>query len=142
MSNLTPQQLEAAALLANHRTNVETAAALGVSSKTIQRWRKIPAFQRAIADVQFKAQEKVIEQASDDIAGQIKTLVPQALAVLQHYLTDETARGPDRLRAVQITANIAGLNQSQLKPETPAEENLKDYLRYLAKNNGNASHLN
>jgi hypothetical protein len=143
MSGLTSQQLEAVGLLAKGKTHAETAAALGIVTKTIQRWSKREDFKQAIADVHQQATDKTVERTACDIAEELETLLPEAFNVLRAYLTDTKAKGSDRLRAVHIIGNWAGLNQSQPKQEqTRPEENLKDYLQFLSSKNGNGSTAN
>ncbi len=126
-------------MLANGGSHPQVAEALGISTKTIQRWLKKPEFAQALADVQVKTVEKAVEAVATDISGQIQRLVPKAIKTLETYLDDPKARGSDRLRAAQILGNWAGLNQPQIQPEQSAEQNLKDYLTYLAVNNNGAN---
>lgn len=143
MSSLTPKQLQAVNLLAKGKTQIEIASLLGISTKTVQRWTRKPEFIQAIADVQSRAVEKTIEKTAEDISRHsqevIQRLVPKALMVIHEYLNNSSAKGSDRLRAVHIIGSWAGLNQAQVKQETEAETQLKDYLSYLASKNGNNS---
>jgi len=144
MSSLTPQQLQAVSMLANGKNHVEIALELGITTKTVQRWIKKPEFAQAVADVQLKAIEKTVERTSEEIARHsqeiIQRLVPKALKVINDYLSDSSAKGSDRLRAVHIVGSWAGLNQqTQVKPEQSAEQNLKDYLSYLEANKNGAN---
>lgn len=139
LSSLTPQQLQAIEMLANSESHAQIAQVLGISTKTIQRWLKKPKFTQALADVQLRTVEKAVEAVAEDISGQIQRLVPKAIKTLETYLDDPKARGSDRLRAAQILGNWAGLNQPQIQPERSAEQNLKDYLTYLAANNNGAN---
>lgn len=127
-------------MLANGDSHPRIAADLGVSTKTIQRWLKKPEFAQALTDVQVRTLEQAVEAAAEDISGQLQRLVPKAIKTLETYLDDPKARGSDRLRAAQILGNWAGLNQvlAVKTTEQPAEQNLKDYLNYLASiKNGN-----
>lgn len=139
MSSLTTEQLQAIKMLANGDSHPQIAAALGVSTKTIQRWLKKPEFTQALTDVQVRTLEQTVEAATNDISEKIQRLVPKAIKTLETYLDDPKARGSDRLRAAQILGNWAGLNQPQIQPERSAEQNLKDYLTYLAANNNGAN---
>lgn len=143
MSSLTPKQLQAVNLLAKGKTQVEIASLLNISTKTVQRWTRKSEFIQAMADVQLRAVEKTIEKTAEDISRHsqavIQRLVPKALIVIHEYLSNSSAKGSDRLRAVQIIGSWAGLNQAQAKPETEAEMQLKDYLTYLVSKNGNHS---
>jgi predicted transcriptional regulator len=143
MSNLTSQQLQAVSLLASGKSKVEVASMLGISTKTVQRWTKIPEFTQAVTDVHSRSVQKVVEKTSEDISRQsqevIQRLVPKALMVIHEYLTDPSAKASDRLKACHIIGSWAGLNQAQVHREQPAEQNLKDYLSYLAANKNGAS---
>jgi len=137
MSSLTPKHLQAVSWLAQGKTHAEVASELGIATKTVQRWSKQPEFTQAVSDVQSRAVEVAVEETAQDIAGKIERLVPKAIAVLDQYLSDMTARGSDRLRAVHIIGTWAGLSQAQAKPEdTVAETQFKDYLTYLSIKNG------
>lgn len=144
---MTPKQLQAVSLLGKGKTHAEIASLLGISTKTVQRWTKMLDFAQAVVDVHSRSVEKTVEKTAEDISRHsqevIQRLVPKALMVIHEYLSDPSAKGSDRLRACHILGSWAGLNQVQVKPEQPAEQNLKDYLTYLAANkngaNGNAS---
>jgi len=46
---LTPSQLKAAELLSEGRTQADVARQLGIATKTVERWKKKPEFQQAVA---------------------------------------------------------------------------------------------
>jgi hypothetical protein len=145
MARLTPKQLEAAASIARGLSPSAIAKSLDVSNRTIQRWRQLPEFVQAVEDIRDRATVKAINEISKEIRDRIVCLIPKSLGVLESYLDNPQAKGSDRLRAVHILGNWAGLNQSQkAEPQSPAEpeeDSLKSYLEYLksCKNaNGNS----
>lgn len=137
MSGLTPKQLEAVSGIAKGLTPNAIGKLIGCSERTIQRWLKLPQFIEALNEIQERSTAQVIVEVSEDVAARIQTLIPKAIDTLQSYIENPEARGADRLRACHILGNWAGLNQPQKQePQNPPEENLKNYLNFLASTNG------
>ncbi len=139
MSPLNTDQLAAVKLIAQGKSQQETAQTLGVAKRTIQRWAKKPEFAQAVADARTMALEVTVEATAGDIKAKIEQLVPKAIATLETTLGDTKARAADKLRAVDIVGKWAGLYQVPLKsdPQVTAEATLKKYLSALEKTNGN-----
>jgi transposase len=140
MSGLTPKQLQAVSEIAKGLTPSAISKDIGVSERTIQRWLKLPEFKAALAEIQERSTTKVIVEVSDDISARIQSVIPKAISTLESYIENPEARGSDRLRACHIIGAWAGLNQPQKQEsQNPPEENLKNYLNYLATStNGNS----
>jgi FixJ family two-component response regulator len=136
---LSPEQAQAAAMIAAGQTQGAVAKSIGVSLRTITRWLKLDIFQDAIRQTTEKTVQVVAEDHTEKVKTALSKLVPAALQILARVLVDENARASDKLRAVQIIGDWAGLKQSpQTKePTTPPEQGLKDYLLYLERTNGN-----
>jgi transposase len=130
---LSEKQLVALQILSKRGTYEEAATAAKVSRRTVIRWAKIPEFKEQLGNfskARVKAASKVIEQQQE---LQVENLVPKALAKIRDILEDSDSRRSDQLRAAELVGRWAGLGQVQQEPETsPAEENLKGYLNYLA----------
>ena len=141
MSSLSSEQLAAVRSLAAGKSQQQTAVALRITKRTVQRWTKIPEFTQAVRDGKDIALEATLKATADDIKAKIERLIPKAITVLETTLDDAKARGADRLRAADIVGKWAGLYQTPPKPESqqPAEETLKDYLAFLAAKNGNGT---
>lgn len=139
MSGLSPKQLQAVVGIAKGLNSSAIAKEIAVTERTVQRWQKLPQFLEAVSEIQERSTTKVIVEVSDDISTQIKHLIPKAINVLESYIDNPEARGADRLRACHILGSWAGLNQPQKQePQNPPEENLKNYLNFLASTNGNS----
>jgi hypothetical protein len=138
---LSNQQLKALEVLSKRGTYQEAASAAKVSRRTVIRWTKIPEFKEQLGNfskARIKAASEIIQ---DQGKIEIEDLVPKALAKVRDILEDSDSRRSDQLRAAEIIGKWAGLGQVQVQPETsPAEENLKGYLNYLASTNGNGKH--
>ena len=142
MSGLTPKQLEAISLLSSGFTQAETARQPNVSERTIHRWMKITAFLEALENTKRKATEKTVEATAENINAHVQKLLPKAIRTLEEILEDDEARNNDKLRASEILGRWGGLGQQQQQQQSPAEDNLKNYLVYLATNANSHSSAN
>ena len=95
----------AADLLARGKTCREVARALGIAEKTLYNWRKRPAVQRAIYNLQ---QELIDSSESKGLA-----LMPEAIATLTSIMNDENARASDRIAASRALLNGAAAYQER-----------------------------
>jgi FixJ family two-component response regulator len=59
VSELTPKQLEAVAGIAKGLATRQIAKVVGVSSRTVERWRKLPEFVAALAQIQGEVSRQV-----------------------------------------------------------------------------------
>lgn len=99
IDGLREQERLAADLLARGKTCREVARALGIAEKTLYNWRKRPAVQRAIYNMQ---QELIDSSESRGLA-----LMPEAIATLTSIMSDENARASDRIAASRALLNGA-----------------------------------
>lgn len=95
----------AADLLARGKTCREVARALGIAEKTLYNWRKRPAVQRAIYNLQ---QELIDSSESTGLA-----LMPEAIATLTSIMNDVNARASDRIAASRALLNGAAAYQER-----------------------------
>ena len=96
---LTVAQLNAIDLLAQGKTDTDTAAALGVHRVTVTRWRLYsPEFQAAL-----NARRRELWATSAD---KLRGLAPKALDVLAEELD-----GPDALKAAAVILKLAGIDK-------------------------------
>lgn len=103
MDNLTVQQFQAAELTARGCLPLEIAAKLGISTKTLQRWSKKPAFQDFLSEVNRKTREKTTKILTDELSisleelaqehleahRKVRRLAEKAIAVLETRQPDE-----------------------------------------------------
>lgn len=137
---LSEQQLAALQILSKKGTHDEAAKAAKVSRRTIIRWTKLPEFKEVLEASSRNRIEKSAEVIKQKENLEIQDLVPKALQRVHDILEDTEARKSDQLRAAELVGRWAGLGQTTVPETTPAEENLKEYLNYLAsinKGNGN-----
>ena len=105
VDGLREQERLAADLLARGKTCREVARALGIAEKTLYNWRKRPAVQRAIYNMQ---QELIDSSESRNLA-----LMPEAIATLTEIMADPNARASDRIAASRALLNGAAAYQER-----------------------------
>lgn len=105
VDGLREQERLAADLLARGKTCREVARALGIAEKTLYNWRKRPAVQRAIYNMQ---QELIDSSESRNVA-----LMPEAIATLTEIMSSPTARDADRIAASRALLNGAAAYQER-----------------------------
>lgn len=99
---LTSQQKKAIALLANGATQERVASSVGVSARTIIRWKKLPEFQEALLDASQNQQEIVVEEVRKMTSETtIQELYPAAIVELGRIL-NSSEREANKLKAIQI----------------------------------------
>ena len=90
-ANLPPRLVKAACALLTHASIGAAAAACGVSARTFLRWRKLPAFAKAL-DVERR---RMVADATDALrAGSIT-----AVATLREVMCDESCPAAVRIQA-------------------------------------------
>jgi transposase-like protein len=105
VDGLRERERLAADLLARGKTCREVARALGITEKTLYNWRKRPAVQRAIYNMQ---QELIDSNESRHVA-----LMPEAIATLTEIMNDPEARASDRIAASRALLNGAAAYQER-----------------------------
>lgn len=105
VDGLREQERLAADLLARGKTCREVARALGIAEKTLYNWRKRPAVQRAI----YNMQQELIESSE----SQHVALMPEAIATLTEIMNDPDARASDRIAASRALLNGAAAYQER-----------------------------
>lgn len=105
VDGLREQERLAADLLARGKTCREVARALGITEKTLYNWRKRPAVQRAIYNMQ---QELIDSSESKHVA-----LMPDAIKTLTDIMNDPAARASDRIAASRALLNGAAAYQER-----------------------------
>jgi hypothetical protein len=103
---LSPKQQQAIQSLLNGRTKSQTAAAVGVTPRTLSRWLADPTFHATLAAPANAA----IANAAQRLAGSLD----DAVAVLAEVMADKDARDQDRLRAAGLVIH-RGLDLIQQK---------------------------
>jgi hypothetical protein len=130
---LADRQIQALQVLSSGGTYQQAADAAKVDRRTVIRWAKLPEFKEQLGTFSKARAEAVSEVIKAQESVKVESLVPKALNKIQEILEDPTSRRSDQLRAAEIIGKWAGLGQVQNQPESsPAEQNLKNYLDYLA----------
>lgn len=91
IKNLSPQQHQAALLLAEGRAGREVAEALEVAPETISRWKQLPEFEVVI--------NGCLVEARDAARLKLRTLASRAVAVFEELLCNQQLDPKVRLTA-------------------------------------------
>ena len=103
---LSSKQRQAIQSLLAGCTKSQTAAAVGVTPRTLSRWLADPTFRAALTT----ATDDALANAAHRLAGTLD----DAVTVLTEVMTNKDARDPDRLRAADLVIH-RGLDLIQQK---------------------------
>ena len=139
---ITAKQMKAIAMLAEGQQPVEVALALKVSRRTVERWLDKPDFRSLVEQSKAKAMELLSQEIFEKCRNVLNRGLPKSISRVISALDHPDAR--IQIRAAEAVCKWSGFYQpqSQAKPESqqPAEENLKDYLAFLAAKNSNGTY--
>ncbi len=100
--SLSPQQLEAIALLGKGTKTSEVAHQLGITQRTVQRWLKDDEFATAVAEIGRQTTRLVVETTSFDLFKELEQATQSSVALLTEMIENPDIRPSDRLKAVDI----------------------------------------
>ena len=108
---LAERKRQAGVLLAQGKTVREVAKRLCVSEKTIWNYRQKPEVQAVIRETQI--------EYADMGGGLAMTIIPDAIATLQHIMTDPDARDSDKINAARtlMSGSVAFQERKLLERE-------------------------
>jgi transposase len=127
MSGLTTQQLEAVAEVARGVSLPEIAKKLKISTRTLQRWAKLPEFIAARNDIQNKVSRQVKADVVDELASissRLENLASKSLDCLEQILDNPESRNADRVQAAKLLLNEWQRTQTPTMHELVAIESL------------------
>ena len=127
MSELTPKQLEAVSGIAKGLATRQIAKVVGVSCRTIERWRKLPEFVAAITRIQGNASRQVEAELVSDITcvtSRLENLASKSLDCLEQIIDNPEARNSDRIQASKIILSEWQRSQPPALHELAALESL------------------
>lgn len=127
MSTLTPKQLEAVSGLAKGLTTRQIAKNVGVSSRTVERWQKLPEFVAALAQIQNEVSRKVSVDVVESVASvnsRLQNLALKSLNCLEEIVDNREARSGDRIQASKIILSEWQRMQTPVLHEITAVETL------------------
>lgn len=127
MSGLTPKQQEAVAAILKGLRPGQIAKLVGVSVRTIERWRKLPEFAAAISRIQENATRQVeIELVKDasNLNSRLEHLASKSLDCLEEILGNPEARSSDRVQAAKLLLCEWQRTQTPVMHELAAVETL------------------
>jgi hypothetical protein len=120
VSGLTPNQLEAVSGIAKGLTPSQIGKVIGVSSRTIQRWLKLPEFVDAISQIQSEISHRVKVEVVEDvisISSRLENLASKSLDCLEQIIDNPEARTSDRVQAAKVLIS----NWQQMQPPVMSE---------------------
>ena len=149
--HLTPEQRVAIEGLASGHTVQKAAELAGVSSRTLLRWKKLPAFKASLEQVRNSIATASIEiiqesklSAPSNFSERIIELVDQSFTVLEEVITNRNEATRNRLKAIDTVGNWAGLRYAQelnraielveksgFKVIVEDEEDIREWLEFL-----------
>jgi len=98
-SGLSPKHLRAVELLAAGASASETAAALGVSDRTVRRWAQKPEFRKALEAAQAELWGHLVRR--------LRALGDRALSTLAEILGDRNAPPSPRVSAAKTVLELS-----------------------------------
>lgn len=105
MSGLSPKQLEAVSGIAKGLTPSQIAKAVGISVRTLERWRKLPEFVAALSQIQSEASRQVKAELVKEVTSihsRLDNLASKSLDCLEQVIDNPEARSGDRIAAAKI----------------------------------------
>lgn len=123
-SELSEQQLAAAAMLASGKTGKATAEALDVSEGTVSRWRQQPAFEAAV--------NRVLTDAHDAARDRMRSLVTAAMDIIAGAMDDPDVPAKDRLSAAFKVLDLCGVGDLAREPVGPVDPETVEAERHIA----------
>jgi hypothetical protein len=105
MSPLSSKQVQAVVGIAENLSPRQIAKTIGVSSRTVERWQKLPEFVAALAEIQTQvfrqAKAGVVENISS-VNSRLENLASKSLDCLEEIIDNHEARSNDRIQAAKI----------------------------------------
>lgn len=125
MSQLSPKQLEAISGILQGLPSSRIAKTIGVSTRTLERWRKIPEFAAAITRIQGNASRQVEAEIVSDITSvtsRLDNLASKSLDCLEQIIDNPEARSSDRIQAARLLLGEWQRTQTSTMHELAAVE--------------------
>ena len=127
MSELNPKQLEAVAGIAKGLATRQIAKVVGVSSRTVERWRKLPEFVAALAQIQGEVSRQVKVELVENVTSinsRLENLASKSLDCLEQIIDNPETRNSDRIQASKIILSEWQRTQPPALHELAALESL------------------
>lgn len=105
MSELSPKQLEAVSGIAKGLSSSQIAKVVGVSSRTIERWRKLPEFIATLAQIQGEVSRQVKVEVIEHVTSKnsrIENLGSKCFDCLEQIIDNPESRTSDRIQAAKL----------------------------------------
>ena len=123
-SKLGRKMEQAVAALLSARNQEEAAKSVGISSKTLQRWQKLPEFDKALREARmtaFRQSMARLQQASVPAVTTLLKIMVDAGSPLTvkarcaYYILDQTRKG---IETEEIEARVAVLEHAEVSKTT------------------------
>ncbi len=127
MSLLTPKQQQAVSGIAKGLTPSQIAKVVGVSCRTVERWRKLPEFVVALDQIQGEVSRQVKVELVENVASinsRLENLASKSLDCLEQIIDNPEARSSDRIQASKLILAEWQRTQTPTMHELAAVETL------------------
>jgi hypothetical protein len=127
VSELTPKQLEAVSGIAKGLAPSQIAKVLGVSTRTVERWRKLPEFVAALNQIQSEVSRQVkveVVEGVTSITSRLENLASKSLDCLEQIIDNPETRSGDRIQAAKLLLGEWQRSQAPTMHELAAVETL------------------
>ena len=127
VSGLTPKQLQAVSGIAKGLAPSQIAKIIGVSTRTVERWQKLPEFIAALAQIQSEVSRQVKVELVENVSSvnsRLENLASKSLDCLEQILDNPDARSSDRIQAAKLLLNEWQRSQTPAMHELTAVETL------------------
>lgn len=127
MSQLSPKQLEAVSGIAKGLAPSQIAKLVGVSTRTVERWRKLPVFVAALDQIQGEVSRQVKVELVDNITSttsRLENLASKSLDCLEQIIDNPEGRNSDRIQAAKLVLSEWQRTQTPVMHELAAVETL------------------
>lgn len=127
VSELTPKQLEAVSGIAKGLAPSQIAKVIGVSTRTVERWRKLPEFVTALGQIQGEVSRQVKVELVENVTSvtsRLENLASKSLDCLEQIIDNPEARSSDRIQAAKLLLGEWQRTQTPVMHELAAVETL------------------
>jgi hypothetical protein len=127
VSGLTPKQLKAVTGIAKGLAPSQIAKVVGVSTRTLERWRKLPEFVDALSQIQGEVSRQVKVELVENvtsITSRLENLASKSLDCLEQIIDNPETRNSDRIQAAKLVLTEWQRTQTPALHELAAVETL------------------
>lgn len=129
VSELSPKQLRAVSAIARGLSPSQIAKDICVSTRTLERWKKMPQFVAALSQIRGEVSRQVKAEVVEDvvsITSRLENLASKSLNCLGEIVDDRNSRVSDRIQAAKVLISHWQHLQPPVMSEVAALKTLVD----------------